>query len=628
MANDHNSVSNVDLLKSEYAAALLKQAQHVSTQQAPPFVVTSEADAERRAAERREAERKENELYLERLRFRMRNSGVTSENIERIEKNPNDFVLLEPGLGRRILQQARTAILVIHGIGEQNPYEPLDQFARNLTRYLKHEGGIDDLTMSAQKIDHNDSVEAMIRLESKTHGPHTVEFQQSAYIDLYEYYWAPMTEDKISYKETISWLIKTSLTPVRMLDQNIAAIKDEPDPENLSRSAIFYRELRRIVMLFLPLALLLFLLGLWLPSALNITSALKQTAEQWNADHPLVRAVMTFLFLLSLVIYWIVLKQLVAKCLRSLRRQEAMLASSVTRNTFLAATVLSLIAVGFGWLLKVNLAQYFRPILHVQLLFALVTFGLARMLQYFLADFVGDVAVYVNVDAKAKNYAVRRAILNGAASAITRILKDNVRGYDQVIVAGHSLGSVIAYDSLNELMNRCQVGGSVGHAIYATPDQLVGTQPQAAAIHRADLDKIRGLVTFGSPLDKVHYFFRDFVPDSQSVRSQILALLSSFRTRGSGRDYGIYRLQPYVANQLSNVRWLNAWSPQDPVSGMLHFYAPIERRKFDYLIPIYAHLSYWEDLRFYEFFSEPLLLTGPTAVSALEPARRYQYAVA
>ena len=615
MGNGPSDENSSNLLKSQYAAALLRRTTpHVTPTVAAEFTATPEADPRRRDAEERE-----NQLYLGRLRYRLKDSGVPSGQIREIENDPEGVLSRsEAPLARRILQSARTAILVIHGIGEQDPYETLDQFARNLTRYLKHEGGIDDLTLSAQKIDHNDSVEAMIRLESSAHGPRTQEGTQSAYIDLYEYYWAPLTEDKINYKQTISWLIKTSLTPIRMLDQNVIAIKDEPDSEDMSRSAIFYRELLRIAMIFIPLACLLVLLGAWLPSALNLALNLKgvskQIADQWSGIDLATRvaaSVMTLLLAVSLVMYWIVLKQLAAKWLRRFRQQEAMLDSSVTLKTFIAATAIALIGAETGELFGVDIAQHLRPILTRHVAVALVAFVVARGVQYFLAEFVGDVAVYVNADAKAKNYAVRCAILKGATTAITRILKDQERGYDQVIVAGHSLGSVIAYDSLNELMNRCQRGNATDQVIYATPDQIVGTQPPAAAIHRADLDKIKGLVTFGSPLDKVHYFFRDFVPDSQSVRSQILAFLESFRTLGPGRNYGIYRVQPYVANQLNNVMWLNGWSKEDPVSGMLHFYAPVIRRQFSYLIPIYAHLSYWEDLRFYAFFSEPLLLGSP-----------------
>src|SRR5258708_17740476 len=369
--------NSANLLKSQFAAALLKRAAPpVAAPAAARFAATPEVDPRRR-----EAEEREDELYPERLRFRLKDSGVPSGKIQEIEKDPAIALSRsEAPLPRRILQSARTAILVIHGIGEQNPYETLDQFARNLTRYLKHEGGIDDLTPSAQKIDHNGRVEAMVRLESRAHGPRTQEGHESAHIDLYEYYWAPMTEDKISYKSTISWLIKTTLTPIRMLDQNVRVIKDEPDSEDLSRSAIFYRELRRIAMLYIPLALLLVLLGAWLPSALNLTDALKQTAHQWNQDHPVVRAVMTLFFAISLVMYWIVLNHLTAKWLLRFRQQEAMLDTSVTLNTFIVATVIALIGVGLGSLFKVNIAQYFRPILHWHVLEALAAFAVARVI--------------------------------------------------------------------------------------------------------------------------------------------------------------------------------------------------------------------------------------------------------
>src|SRR6266702_4090258 len=532
--NEHESADRsaaVNALKAQYVVALRNRSE-------APSAEGPASDAGLRVA----YDKREREFFLDRLRFRLRKLGLSSREIEALEKEPEvSLKSVGPAPTRSILQHVKTAILVIHGIGEQKPYETLDQFARNLTRYLRYEGGIDDLVLSAQKIDHNDWVEAMIRLETAKHGPRAQEGQQRAYVDLYEYYWAPETEDKISYKQTIAWLIKTTLTPIRMLDQNITAIENETHTEGLSRSAILYRELRRIAYLYIPL-----------------------------------------------VVYWVVLKELVAKAFRRLRQQTAMVSSWVTTNTFAAGALLILSGLGIGYLFNVNLAQYVNPVLNVHIVFALAALGVAKVIQLFLVNFVGDIAVYVNADAKAKNFAARRAVLNGAVSAINRILKDRARAYENVIVAGHSLGSVIAYDSLNELMNRCQTGGDHDQAIYATPDQIVGDQPAGAAVHRGDLARIRGLVTFGSPLDKVHYFFREYVPENESARAQILSLLRSFRTRPSGSDYGIYRLEPYVANQLNNVKWLNAWSKQDPVSGMLHFYAPVTRQHFGYLIPIYA----------------------------------------
>jgi hypothetical protein len=232
---------------------------------------------------------------------------------------------------------------------------------------------------------------------------------------------------------------------------------------------------------------------------------------------------------------------------------------------------------------------------------------LAQVFRSVLQNFVADVAVYTNLDEKAKNYAARQQILEGATTAIARLLRDQTivtreggqeqLEYDAVIVAGHSLGSVIAYDSLNHLCNHASGG----------PDQIVGKQA-IAQITNQDLQKITGLITFGSPLDKVYYFFRENIPSHESVRAQIISYLYSFRKMPSGRDYGIYQFSPpYQPNKL-DLKWYNAWSRDDPVSGALHFYGPMERKEFRYLIPVYAHLSYWEDLRFYDFFAAPLLL--------------------
>src|SRR5881394_527000 len=86
-------------------------------------------------------ELREHQFYLERLRFRLRELGVSPLDPPKVEGAP--VIHLEArASATATLSHKNTAILVIHGIGQQNPYETLDQFARNLTRYLKYEGGI------------------------------------------------------------------------------------------------------------------------------------------------------------------------------------------------------------------------------------------------------------------------------------------------------------------------------------------------------------------------------------------------------------------------------------------------------------------------------------------------------
>jgi len=53
---------------------------------------------------------------------------------------------------------------------------------------------------------------------------------------------------------------------------------------------------------------------------------------------------------------------------------------------------------------------------------------------------------------------------------------------------------------------------------------------------------------------------------------------------------------------------LNAWAKADPVSGALHFYRVDETREFNYKTPVLAHLSYWGDPSFYQFFGDQLLV--------------------
>src|SRR5579863_3276715 len=123
MANSQPPAENVELLKSLYAAAL-----HKYTTQTAEFVAAPQDELNRR-----KAEQQENKLYLDRLRLRLKDAGVSSGQIAAVEQAPvSALQQTEAALPQRVLQRAKTAILIMHGIGEQSPYETLDQFARNL----------------------------------------------------------------------------------------------------------------------------------------------------------------------------------------------------------------------------------------------------------------------------------------------------------------------------------------------------------------------------------------------------------------------------------------------------------------------------------------------------------------
>jgi hypothetical protein len=222
----------------------------------------------------------------------------------------------------------------------------------------------------------------------------------------------------------------------------------------------------------------------------------------------------------------------------------------------------------------------------------LVGAAVAAAVYYALTAYVADVAVYVNADAKSKNYAARNAILTESTAALKGLLACG--SYDRVILAGHSLGSVIAYDTINELLSEYNAAPGIGDD---HPDPMLTLN---------QLQTLKGLVTFGSPLDKIYYFFRQHVKRDQAIRAQILSMLYSFRKIQSGRDYGEFKFN-YSFSQLDELEWLNAWAPRDPVSGKLKFYNVNDRREFHYRVPVLAHLSYWGDPNFYEYFCGKLL---------------------
>src|SRR5262249_54742975 len=215
---------------------------------------------------------------------------------------------------------------------------------------------------------------------------------------------------------------------------------------------------------------------------------------------------------------------------------------------------------------------------------------LSTFLAYALTAYVADVAVYTSMDARSRNFAARNAILGGSTAALKQLL---VSGYDRVILCGHSLGSVVAYDTINELLTQYNAT-AVAH-----------TDPPDSVLTLSQLHTLKALVTFGSPLDKIWYFFREHVKRDQAIRAQVLSMLHSFRRLRTGRTYGEFEFS-YHFNQLDGLEWRNAWARMDPISAELKFYRVDRQRRFPYRWPVLAHLSYWSDPHFYDYVCELL----------------------
>lgn len=85
-------------------------------------------------------------------------------------------------------------------------------------------------------------------------------------------------------------------------------------------------------------------------------------------------------------------------------------------------------------------------------LVGVLAFALLRLIGGFGLSYVGDAARYLSP--LPFNIAVRKHIRDAVVDLLTKVHEEQPSRYDRVIVVGHSLGSVIAYDALTHLWQR------------------------------------------------------------------------------------------------------------------------------------------------------------------------------
>ena len=432
--------------------------------------------------------------------------------------------------GETHAESSRNAVLIIHGIGEQNPLETLDQFTRGLRISLNKEYSTNYNVVHRQINYFNpdrqeDWLESYVSLEADN-GPS---------FDVYEYYWAHHMTGAATIDDIVEWLKETSAYASKFYAKQAQQFKFDEGK--------------------------------------------KQEFKKAYSDHP---------------------------GLKNMFEPDG----KFRKNGYLknlSLGVRSLIAV----------YKFLRYISFKNLpIFEAIYTSVEKRISKILVNYVGDVVVYTSMDRKAAHNAIRKRIINQARLEIESIMKNDV--YGSIYVAGHSLGSVIAYDVLNRLhtMPISRAAGGVTTTkteLKADTKTTVETTDYDANWINA-LGKIRGLITFGSPLDKIAFFFRQQVADKQHIRRQMIKNLYSFKKPGDQQDPdfnpddpNIVKVSNEVEQNLDNVKWLNYFHHLDPVSGRLDLYnVEINHRcVFDSSYGI-AHTHYWEDEKMYEHIVQNL----------------------
>ncbi|MGM9478163.1 hypothetical protein ACS5PU_17185 [Pedobacter sp. GSP4] len=438
----------------------------------------------------------------------METTAIRSNDSQELPKPKDPVVELKEWVNET------TAMLIVHGIGDQFPISTLDDFARGFVGEFKTVYK-DKLSLSHEIMPKKDGNETwfdnVLRIKHA---------DSENYIDIYEYYWANYTEDKSSWNDLNKWLQGVVKGAKHFYNKNKSLGEEYKD------KSIFFDQ---------------------------------------NGNF----------------IAW---------------RYQIFL--SLFAKIFMAFDI------AVGGLLKL---LTFLPIPFLGKLVSSWTESYVESSMHSLTNVAGDIAIYNVVDPKSKFYAIKKQIASGAVSALKYLIeKPKVIGqtdgdipqnyYPKVIVAGHSLGSQIAYDAINKLNLLVNQGEIKNYTANAT---LLSNPNKKLA------DQLSGFITFGSPLDKIIFFLRENVADQQYIKQQMIHHYQGFKMRDL--DPFKDRILAYVETTcklerfLEEIKWRNYYDGRDYVSGGLDYYTNLTNVNCRFASGTFSftHSNYWNYSHFY-----------------------------
>jgi hypothetical protein len=414
-------------------------------------------------------------------------------------------------------------VLVCHGMGQQVRYETISSVAQAIRTEAAAQGGRVSPVEVHLSAEHDEFLaRAELSWKDKDQREHCVH--------VYEAYWAPLTEGQVTYWDTIKFLLLAAWNGLRYSKPFLRStfhrwMFDDAKPMFIGGGSFF-----GIVCVLLFVLLQAGIIGY---VSLELAHILSQPLPT-TASAGLVHA-------------WLKWLAPLFPGQETLRHE-----GRIDHASWVALGHLLI------WILAI--AEAFAA-------------------RYFIVEFVGDVAAYVSPFKDSKfdelRHKIQRVgldvgkIVYGFGKPLPTVPK-----YKKIVVVGHSLGSVLAYDTLNALISL---------------DNISGPQEQRHVVERT-----RALITFGSPLDKTAFIFR-MAPDNEQdwIREQLVASVQPLIV-----DYFLYRKNPF--------RWINIWSRMDIISGSLEYYddpavPPTDPKHVQNMIdpqarrPLLAHVQYWDN---------------------------------
>jgi len=456
--------------------------------------------------------------------------------------------------------QPPVALVAFHGMGQQVRYGTIEDAVDQLERGARAAGGAVTLRGRTQHVDNGQLVAcAELELALPDRAPQRV--------DVYEAYWAPLTEGRISTWQTFVFLLSAAADGVV---DGVASgfrfrrylFRRDPPQADLFRTSF-------ATVLGLALAAGV-IAGLWVFEVVMLavvgSGVLLGREPAWFA------AIRTVLFadysgllcgLGAGTLAFVVLPALLAPLRR--RAPDACRALAWVCDAGLVVAALGTVLVALDVVVLCALAaaapghasplaalEPLRRVAHAWIGIVggmagqrgwLLAWGLALAfvslrVRLFLRQYLGDVAIYVSSHKVDRFYETRVAVQKAAVDVLRFVFGRADAGgsasYGRVVLMGHSLGSVIAYDALNRVI--------LEDAAAATPVNVCG--------------RASALVTYGSPLDKIAFVFR-----------------TQRRGAGTLREAMAASRQPLIENTAARqLWWINLYSPFDWIGGRLDYY--------------------------------------------------------
>jgi hypothetical protein len=412
----------------------------------------------------------------------------------------------------------RIALIYVHGIGDQWRMEdPADLISKLDASMPPVSGG------RAQ--DHLQNQPSRLSLPSgEEYLGLSTPLPNGSTLDLHEVYWAPLTGSGVSAQDVLRWLRRQLQVPFLRLNadwrrlarlrrgvlgQAIATGRITLTGNDQSRLLGHYESFQGDAACRAHARGTFDDFCLWLGTEDAPNSNLIPVAHDWHAQSRendkvalgvvLSMVLMTFVFaLLTVEAATGLLNYFRAASLNDWMSRYALSMTSVVDIFFIMPVVLLTVVISAAWL-----------------------FGVRPFFQTYLGDAV-QWATYHETNA---NFAIREAILKKSTEIFKAVL-ESALPYDRVIVMAHSLGSVIAHDTLLRLGERGQPG----------------------------LDKVTHFLTYGSPIDKFAYFFEA----QQGRTSRYETIINKLR--------GTVFSPPFRADLI----WQNFYEEGDPIGGNIH----------------------------------------------------------